>query len=55
MSFRDVGSFLSLLLVFCLCWKILLANSVDSDQMTHNVVSDLDLHCLPMTLLRVSH
>ena len=33
---------------------ILLANSVDPDQMPHHVASDLGLHCLPMTLLRVS-
>ena len=30
------------------------ANNVDPDQMPHNVASDLGLHCLPMTLLRVS-
>ena len=34
--------------------KILLANTVDPDQMPHYVASDLGLHCLPMTLLRVS-
>ena len=34
-------------------WKILLANSVDSDQMPHYVASDLGLQCLPMTLLQV--
>ena len=34
--------------------KILLANTVDPDQMQHHVASDLVLHCLPMTLLRVS-
>ena len=34
-------------------WKILLANSVDPDQMPHNVASDLGLHCWLMTLLRV--
>ena len=32
----------------------MLANSVDPDQMPHDVVSDLGLHCLPMTPLRVS-
>ena len=26
-------------------------NSVDPDQMPHSVASDLDLHCLPITLL----
>ena len=34
--------------------KILLANNVDPDQKPHNVASDLGLHCLPMTLIRVS-
>ena len=28
--------------------KLLLANSGDPDQMLHNAVSDLGLHCLPM-------
>ena len=32
----------------------MLANDVDPDQMPHNVVSDLGLHCLPMTFLWVS-
>ena len=32
----------------------MLANSADPDQMPHYVASDLGLHCLPMTLLRVS-
>ena len=32
----------------------LFANSRDPDQMPHSVVSDLGLHCLPITLLRVS-
>ena len=49
--FRGVGSFLSLLLYFS-C-RILLANNVDSDQMPHDVVSDLGLHCLPVTHLQV--
>ena len=35
-------------------WKILLANTVDPDQMPHYVASDLGLHCLSTTLLRVS-
>ena len=30
----------------------LIANNVDPDQTPHNVETDLDLHCLPMTLLR---
>ena len=49
--FGGVGSILSLL--FYICWKILLANAVDPDQMPHHVASDLGLHYLPMTLLRV--
>ena len=49
--FRGVGSILSLLFYFW--WKILLANSVDPDQMSHYVAFDLGLHCLPMTILRV--
>ena len=32
----------------------LYANSGDPDQMPCCAVSDLDLHCLPITLLRVS-
>ena len=27
------------------------ANCVDPDQMPHSAASDLDLHCLPMSLL----
>ena len=50
--FRGVGFILSLLVYFW--WKFLLANTVDPDQTPHNVASDLGLHCLPMTLLRVS-
>ena len=34
--------------------KILLANNVDPDHTPYYVASDLGLHCLPMTLLRVS-
>ena len=30
------------------------SNTVDPDQMPHYVAFDLGLHCLPMTLLRVS-
>ena len=41
-------SILSLLFYFK--WKFLLANNVDPDQMPHYEVSDLDLHCLLMTL-----
>ena len=51
--------------LFMVCWvyfvtfilflmKIILVNNVDPDQMPHYVASDLSLHCLPMTLLRVS-
>ena len=32
----------------------LFANSGDPDQMPHFAASDLDLHCLPITLLGVS-
>ena len=32
----------------------LLANIGDPDQTPHSAASDLDLHCLPVTLLRVS-
>ena len=32
----------------------LFANSGDPDQMGHSAVSDLGLHCLPITLLGVS-
>ena len=32
----------------------LFVNSGDPDQMPHSAVSDLGLHCLPITLLRVS-
>ena len=51
-NYRGVGAILSLLFNFL--WKILLANSVDPDQMSHYVAPDLGLHCLPLTLLRVS-
>ena len=49
-QFRGVGSILSFL--FYCCWKILLTNTADPDQTPLYVASDLDLHCLPMTLLR---
>ena len=32
----------------------LFANNEDPDQMPHSAASDPDLHCLPITLLRVS-
>ena len=32
----------------------LFANSADPDQTPHSAASDLGLHCLPITLLRVS-
>ena len=50
--FRGVKSILSF--IFYFGWKILLANNDDPAQMPHNVVSGQSLHCLPMTLLRVS-
>ena len=43
--FRGVGSILSLLFYFC--WKVLLANNVDPNQMPHDVASYLGLYCLP--------
>ena len=43
----------NLSLIFNFCWKILFANNLDPDQMPHDVASDLSLHCLPMTLIRV--
>ena len=36
--------------LFYFCFKILLANTVDPDQMPHYVASDLGLHCLNLTL-----
>ena len=50
--FRGFESISSLL--FYIDGKILLAKTVDSDQIPHYVASDLGLHCLPMTLLQVS-
>ena len=32
----------------------MLANNLDPTQMPHHVASDLDLHCLPMALLRLA-
>ena len=32
----------------------LFANSADPDQGQHSVASDLDVHCLPITLLGIS-
>ena len=53
--FRGIGSILSLLFYVYLLWKeVLLANTVDPYQTPHDVASDLDLHCLPMNILRVS-
>ena len=49
--FRGVGSILSIVFY---SWKILLANNIDPDQMPHYMASDMGLHCLTMTLLRVS-
>ena len=39
---------------FCRFNSILFADSVDPDQMPHDVASDMVQHCLPRTLLRVS-
>ena len=42
---------------YCYCFieiPVANANSVDPDQMPHSVASDLGLHCLPITLLRIS-
>ena len=50
--FRGVGCNLSLLFYFE--WKIRFAKNVDPGQTKHNESSDLGLHCLPITLLRVS-
>ena len=30
----------------------LIANSEDHDKVSHSAASDLDLHCLPITLMR---
>ena len=56
--FRGVGSIL--LILFYFGWKSLLADTVDPDQMPHDVASDLVLQCLPMTLftgfqVRIGH
>ena len=48
LSFEIVGSILLLKLYFL--WKILLANNVGPDQTPY----DVSLHCLSVTLLRVS-
>ena len=49
--FRGLGSIKSLLFYFGR--KRLLANNEDPDQMQHYVPSNLGLHCLYMTILRV--
>ena len=49
-QFRVSGLFVAFSLFLM---ENLLANNVDPDQMPHYVASDLGLHCLPMTLLRV--
>ena len=48
--FRGVRSIFFILFLM----KNMLANNVDPDQMPHYVGSDVGLHCLHMTLLRVS-
>ena len=50
--FRAVSS--KLLLLFYFLWKTLIANNEDPGPMPHYVVSDLVLHCLPMTILRAA-
>ena len=50
--FRGIGSVL--LHLFWFSWKNLSANSMDPYQTPLFVASDLGLHCLSMTLLRVS-
>ena len=40
--------------LFCRFYSIFDVNNVDPDQTPHHVASDLGLHCLPVTLLRVS-
>ena len=43
---------LFIIIMICFAEKSELnANSVDPDQMPQNAASDLDLHCLPMSLL----
>ena len=49
--FRGVWSILLLYTVFD--GNFCLQNNVEPDQMPHYVTSDLSLHCLPMTLLRI--
>ena len=49
--FRGVGTYVAFILFLL---EVLLANSVDPDQMPHYVASDLGLHCLPMIVLQVS-
>ena len=51
-NFRGVGIFYRFCSIFF--WKILLANNVNPDETPHCMASDLGLHCVPMTLLRVS-
>ena len=43
-----------LILILFLMENHVLSINVDPDQMPHYLASDLGLHCLPMTLLRVS-
>ena len=50
--FRGGGCILSLL--FCFSWKILFANSAETDQTIHYVASDLGLHRVPRTLYEFS-
>ena len=52
LSFKGFGSYLSLLFYFK--WIVLLTNNINPDQMPLYVASDLGLHCLSVTFLRVS-
>ena len=40
--------------LFCCFYSIFDQNNVVPDQTPHSVASDLGLHCLPLTLVRVS-
>ena len=50
--FREFRVYFVAFILFLM--EILLANNIDPGQIPDHVVSDLDLHCLSMTLLRVS-
>ena len=50
--FKGVRSILTLFTLFSK--KIMLANTIDSEQTPQHVASDLGLYSFPMTLLRIS-